>query len=200
MKPQASPKIHRPEAEAEPDLIVRARNGDPEAFATLYNEHHGDVARYLRSRVRDQHTAEDLTQEVFLRALRRMSTFSGHGFGPWLGTIARNIAIDHSRSSRVRLEVPVDAVGEGHQVAASAEDSALHEIGRVDTAAHIAAAMTTLTVPQQQCLRLRYLENQSISETATATGRTVGGVKTMTYRAVQGMGRALRSAGMVTAA
>ncbi|MFF5594454.1 RNA polymerase sigma factor [Streptomyces althioticus] len=61
---------------SEPAWLTRARTGDPEAFAFLYREYRGTVYGYLLARTRDRHLAEDLTQEVFARALRNISGFA----------------------------------------------------------------------------------------------------------------------------
>jgi hypothetical protein len=84
LKPQASPKI-RP-AMAEPETVRLARAGDSEAFAALYNEHRVEVHTYISRRVHNADLADDLTQDVFVRALRRLSTFS------WQGPRLRRVA------------------------------------------------------------------------------------------------------------
>ncbi|SNT56295.1 RNA polymerase sigma-70 factor, ECF subfamily [Actinacidiphila glaucinigra] len=87
------------------DLVERAQAGEREAFAALY-DHYGDtVYRKVYYRVGGKATAEDLTSETFLCALRRIGTFTwqGRDFGAWLVTIARNLVSDHFTSSRFRL-------------------------------------------------------------------------------------------------
>ncbi|GFH36578.1 sigma-70 family RNA polymerase sigma factor [Streptomyces pacificus] len=191
MKPQASPEISPPRAGQEPELLVRARSGDREAFAALYNEHHDMVFRYLAGRTNRQ-LAEDLTQEVFARALRRIDTFSwqGRDFGAWLLTIARNIHLDHLKSARNRLEV---TVGELHADAAnrSAEEDALRGLAEAEAQLLVGAALAQLPASQRECVRLRYLAEQSISETAAAMQRTPGAIKTMANRAMTTMRVAL---------
>ena len=88
-------------------LVERAQDGDGEAFGQLYDHYADTVYRYIYYRVGGKATAEDLTSETFLRALRRIGTFTyqGRDFGAWLVTIARNLVADHFKSSRFRLEV-----------------------------------------------------------------------------------------------
>lgn len=71
--------------------------------------------RYIYRRVGNRATAEDLTSETFLRVLGRIELFTWQGrkFDAWLATIARNLVIDHFKSSRVRLEVPTGEVLDG---------------------------------------------------------------------------------------
>src|SRR3546814_97990 len=84
------------------------------AFATLYNDNRQRVYRYFQYRVRNRQLAEDLTQEVFVRALRRVSafTFQGSNFEAWLVTIARNLYFDHLKSARTRYERPTSELAE----------------------------------------------------------------------------------------
>lgn len=186
MSTQANAKISPPGG-AEPELIARARAGDREAFATLYNEHRDVVYRYLSNRARNQHLAEDLTQEVFVRALRRIGTFAwqGRDFCAWLLTIARNLHLDHVKSSRARLEVMVGEFHDADGQDGSAEMSALRDLDAVDARETLRAVMVTLNPHQRKCLELRFLGELSTEETAEEMGQTTGAVKTLTFRAVQ---------------
>ncbi|WP_435839164.1 sigma-70 family RNA polymerase sigma factor [Streptodolium elevatio] len=88
-------------------LVHQAQAGDSESFAELYNTYVETVYRYVYYRVGRRETAEDLTSETFLRALRGISTFTweGRDFGAWLVTIARNLVTDEFTSGRFRHEV-----------------------------------------------------------------------------------------------
>ena len=98
--PRASAEVVQP---APPDavdvwaLVRRAQDGDAEAFGQLYDHYVTLVHRYAYHRVGDRATAEDITSETFLRALRRIDSlsFQGRDVGAWLVTIARNIIFDH---------------------------------------------------------------------------------------------------------
>ncbi|MFD5682144.1 MULTISPECIES: sigma-70 family RNA polymerase sigma factor [Streptomyces griseus group] len=189
MKPQASPKITPPGAGQEPELLARARSGDREAFATLYNAHAPEVSRYILGRVRDVHLAEDLVSETFLRALSRIGTFTwqGRDFGAWLVTIARNLVVDHFRLSRTRLEVVVGDALDTDAVVDSAEDMGLRELAAVEAADTVHAALLVLSPEQHAAIQLRYLNELSISETARAMRRTEGSVKQLTFRGLAAM-------------
>ena len=77
-------------------LVTLAQKGDAEAFGVLYEMHADLVYRYIFQRVASQSLAEDLTQETFLRALRRLDTFTWQGkdVAAWFVTIARNLVLD----------------------------------------------------------------------------------------------------------
>lgn len=168
-------------------MLTRARAGDRAAFAGLYNEHQGEVMRYVLRRVGDQHLAEDLTSETFLRALRRLDAFAWQGkdIGAWLMTIARNIVADHFRSARFRYETSVADMFEGDERVMSAEDTALTEIAVDELRTTIQSALVDLPLSQRTVLTRRYLQEQSIREAAASMELTQGAVKTMTWRAMR---------------
>ncbi|MGI5196532.1 RNA polymerase sigma factor [Streptomyces sp. CA-288835] len=196
MSTQANPKISPPGG-ATTELVDRAHAGDREAFATLYNDHYSTVYRFLFSRTRDRHLAEDLTQEVFVRALRRIDTFdrrrTGGGFGAWLSVIARNLHLDHLKLHRVQREFPVAELHDSHTRDRSAESSALRELDIAEAKETVAAAMQVLNPYQRQCVRLRFLEELSVPETASRMGKGVGAVKTLQFRSLRLMEQALTS-------
>ncbi len=100
------------------DLVERAQAGEADAFGRLYDQYSDTVYRYIYYRVGGKATAEDLTSETFLRALRRIGTFTwqGRDFGAWLVTIARNLVADHFKSSRFRLEVTTGEMLDANEV------------------------------------------------------------------------------------
>lgn len=117
--------VRRPTADSDSarmmDLVERAQAGEADAFGRLYDQYSDTVYRYIYYRVGGKATAEDLTSETFLRALRRISTFTwqGRDFGAWLVTIARNLVADHFKSSRFRLEVTTGEMLDANEVARS---------------------------------------------------------------------------------
>lgn len=172
---------------AEPELVARARAGDREAFAALYVQHQRFVFRYLLFRTRNRHLAEDLTQEVFARALRRITsyTWQGAAFTAWLLAIARNLHLDEVRTSRTRLETLVPELEDSDVHDRSAESTALRELEAVEALTAVRSALHTLSPQQRQCLELRYIGEMSSAETAHTMGRSIGAVRGLTFRAMQ---------------
>jgi len=193
---QASPKIS-PTGGTESELIERARAGDREAFATLYNEHHETVFRYVFYRTRDRHLAEDITSEAFMRALSHIESFAPRAgsFPAWVVRIARNLHLDLVKSARSRREVLVDEMSDADQTDHSAEILALRGLDIVEAQDSVDTAMSHLNPHQRECVRLRFLVGLSISETAEQMGKGHGAVKTLTYRAMQTMQATLRAEG-----
>ncbi|MFI5619710.1 ECF subfamily RNA polymerase sigma factor, BldN family [Streptomyces sp. NPDC051567] len=200
-RPSASPTAagtgtqtaRRPTADSDQarmmDLVERAQAGEAEAFGRLYDQYSDTVYRYIYYRVGSKATAEDLTSETFLRALRRISTFTwqGRDFGAWLVTIARNLVADHFKSSRFRLEVTTGEMLDANEVERSPEDSVLESLSN----AALLEAVRKLNPQQQECVTLRFLQGLSVAETARVMGKNEGAIKTLQYRAVRTLARLL---------
>ncbi|GAA1594549.1 ECF subfamily RNA polymerase sigma factor, BldN family [Streptomyces globosus] len=188
-----SPAARRPTADSDQarmmDLVERAQAGEAEAFGRLYDQYSDTVYRYIYYRVGGKATAEDLTSETFLRALRRISTFTwqGRDFGAWLVTIARNLVADHFKSSRFRLEVTTGEMLDANEVERSPEDSVLESLSN----AALLEAVRKLNPQQQECVTLRFLQGLSVAETARVMGKNEGAIKTLQYRAVRTLARLL---------
>nr|WP_206324256.1 ECF subfamily RNA polymerase sigma factor, BldN family [Streptomyces sp. HNM0574] len=171
------------------DLVERAQDGESEAFGRLYDQYSDTVYRYIYYRVGGRATAEDLTSETFLRALRRIGTFTwqGRDFGAWLVTIARNLVADHFKSSRFRLEVTTGEMLDANEVERSPEDSVLESLSN----AALLEAVRRLNPQQQECVTLRFLQGLSVAETARIMQKNEGAIKTLQYRAVRTLARLL---------
>ncbi|MFJ6571676.1 ECF subfamily RNA polymerase sigma factor, BldN family [Streptomyces sp. NPDC091292] len=189
----ATTAARRPAADSDSarmmELVERAQSGEAEAFGRLYDQYSDTVYRYIYYRVGGKATAEDLTSETFLRALRRIGTFTwqGRDFGAWLVTIARNLVADHFKSSRFRLEVTTGEMLDANEVERSPEDSVLESLSN----AALLDAVRRLNPQQQECVTLRFLQGLSVAETARVMGKNEGAIKTLQYRAVRTLARLL---------
>jgi RNA polymerase sigma-70 factor (ECF subfamily) len=188
-----TPAVRRPAADTDSrrmmDLVERAQGGEAEAFGRLYDQYADTVYRYIYYRVGAKATAEDLTSETFLRALRRIGTFTwqGRDFGAWLVTIARNLVADHFKSSRFRLEITTGEMLDANEVERSPEDAVLESLSN----AALLDAVRRLNPQQQECVTLRFLQGLSVAETARVMGKNEGAIKTLQYRAVRTLARLL---------
>jgi RNA polymerase sigma-70 factor (ECF subfamily) len=172
-------------------LVTAAQGGDGEAFGELYDRYVDVVHRYIAFRVNNHALAEDLTSETFLRALRRISSFTwqGRDFGAWLVTIARNLITDHYKSSRYKLEhTTSDLIEAGHD---RGQDGPEGEVLAGITNAALLDAVKQLGPEQQECIVLRFLQGMSVAETAAILGKNEGAIKALQYRAVKALGRLL---------
>ena len=167
-------------------LVERAQNGDAEAFGLLYDRYVDQVYRYISYRVASAQVAE-----TFLRALRRISSFTwqGRDVGAWFVTIARNLVADHYKSGRYRLELTTDDVAEAGsgQVIEGPERAVLEGM----TNKVVLQAVKQLNVEQQECIVLRFLQGMSVAETAQIMGKNDGAIKALQYRAIRTLARLL---------
>jgi RNA polymerase sigma-70 factor (ECF subfamily) len=170
-------------------LVELARGGDSEAFGMLYDHYHVAVYRFLYYRVGGAVVAEDLTSETFFRALRGMASFrwQGKDFGAWLMTIARNLATDHFKAGRTRLELATEDMAPHDSAEEGPENSVLAAL----TNEALLTALKELPSEQQECLIMRFLQGLSIAETAKVLGRSDGAVKQLQLRGVRNLAKLL---------
>ncbi len=170
-------------------LVELARGGDADAFGMLYDHYHTSVYRFLYYRVGSVALAEDLTSETFFRALRSMGSFrwQGKDFGAWLMTIARNLATDHFKAGRTRLEYATEDMGAHDSATEGPEASVLASL----TNDALLTALKELPTEQQECLVMRFLQGLSIAETAKVLGRSDGAVKQLQLRGVRNLAKLL---------
>ena len=164
-------------------LVARAQEGDAEAFGELYDHYVTMVHRYVYHRVGDRETAEDVTSETFVRALRRIDSlsFQGRDVGAWLVTIARNIVLDHVKSSRYRLEVATADMRDADRATDGPEDAVVQHLANRE----LLACVQQLGSEQQECIVLRFIHGLSVSETAEIMGKKDGAIKALQHRAVR---------------
>lgn len=171
------------------DLVGAAQQGDADAFGELYDRYVDTVFRYVLFRVGDRTLAEDVTSETFLRAFRRITSISyqGRDVGAWFVTIARNLVLDHVKSSRFRLEVSTPEPDEGQLAEPGPESQVLTRL----THSELLACVQQLGDDQRECVILRFLQGFSVAETAAAMGRNEGAVKALQHRAVRRLAQLL---------
>jgi len=188
----AGPELHTAGPEVDTaawELVAAAQQGDQDAFGQLYDRYVDVVFRFVLFRVSDRPLAEDLTSETFLRALRRISSVSyqGRDVGAWFVTIARNLVLDHVKSSRYRLEMTTADI-----LDSSADDRGPeHEVVERATASELMRCVAQLGRDQQECITLRFMQGMSVSETAAVMGRNEGAVKALQHRAVRRLAQLL---------
>jgi RNA polymerase sigma-70 factor (ECF subfamily) len=174
-------------------LVERAQAGEAAAFGLIYDRYFDTVFRFVYFRVGNRQLAEDLTSDTFLRALKRIGSFTwqGRDLGAWLVTIARNLVADHFKSGRYRLEVTtgdvLDAEREDRGPEGSPESAVVDHITNVA----LLRAVKQLNPEQQECIVLRFLQGFSVAETAQAMGKNEGAIKALQYRAVRALARLL---------
>jgi RNA polymerase sigma-70 factor (ECF subfamily) len=173
------------------DLARRLQRREPRAMADLYDRFGRVVYSVIFAIVRDGATAEDLTQETFLRVWNRVDAFeAGRGaLGPWVLTVARNRAIDHIRSRSARRDRNVYEL-DAHEHPSLFVDME-RDILNADHARVIGNAIAKLNANQQKVIELAYYEGLSQTEMADRMGEPLGTVKTWVRTALKHLREAL---------
>ena len=173
----------------EQELIARAQNGDTEAFNPLVYKYQQKIYNLIYRKVGDRETAEDLCQEVFLKAWQALPNFNGQSvFYTWLYQIAFNCSIDYIRKRNREIifaceELPQnadDALPMLQTQPSPCQILEKEELGHI-----IRKAMHKLPLGQRSVLYLRYWEDLPIKEIALRLGKSEGTVKTYLYHARQ---------------
>jgi RNA polymerase sigma factor (sigma-70 family) len=169
------------------ELVTAVRAGDDSAFEELYRRYHDRIATYVRRMVRDEARAEDLAQDAFFSALKRMrATDAEIMFKPWIFEIARNAAIDHWRRSRRAEEVSVDEeerlrpADRVRLVGSAAPEAAMIDKERLT---HLQGAFDELSDVHSRVLVMRELEGMSYREIADRLDLSRSSVESALFRA-----------------
>ena len=175
------------------DLVAAVRRGDDQAFGELYSRYGGRIVAYVLGMVGDHGRAEDITQEVFISALRRMrATDRPIAFKPWVYEIAKNACIDEFRRTRRTKEVSLDSddEGEGHAPTlvsrGPSPDIALERRQQLDD---LRGAFRGLSDNHHKILVLRELEGLSYTEIGRRMGMTRPVVESTLFRARRRLGQ-----------
>ncbi|MEA2390429.1 MAG: hypothetical protein QOK31_538 [Solirubrobacteraceae bacterium] len=164
--------------------IARAKAGDREAVRYIYLRFADNVYGYARSIVRDEHEAEDVTQQVFARLMTALARYEQRAvpFSAWLLRITHNAAIDHMRRRLNVCEEPA-----GHEEGACPRDGEL-VLG-------LRAALEELPDVQRQVVVMRHVGGYSPGEIATALDRSEDAVHGLHHRGRRALKEALTRAG-----
>jgi RNA polymerase sigma-70 factor (ECF subfamily) len=167
---------------AERELIEAAQR-DRSRFAELYENNFDRVYAYVARRVRDRDEAQDLTADVFHSALANLARFEWRGapFSAWLYRIAANAIIDRSKSSSRRATSEVEV----EDLPGVAETGA--ELDEVERRARLFKLVERLPIDQSRVIVMRFAEQKSIREIATALARSEGAIKQLQFRGLQNL-------------
>ena len=176
--------------------VERARAGDADAFRVLVERHSRSVFRLAYRLTGNEQDAEDVVQEAFLKAYRRLDQFESRAnFGSWLYRIAANCALDVLRARVRRDERPLFAPGAGDAEplpALPAGDPGPDRMAQAsELRGRITAAMSRLSPLERAAFVLRHFEERSTREIGAALGLETSAVKQSVFRAVRKMRSAL---------
>jgi RNA polymerase sigma-70 factor (ECF subfamily) len=169
--------------------LVEAAQRDVSRFAEIYERYFELVYAYVVRRVRDRATTEDLTSEVFRKALANLTRFkwTGAPFGAWLLRIASNLIADRAKRAgrEVMADEPsLDAAAVDESVRSESQQSNLEVAER---RAHIFKLVDALPDDQRRVVAMRFAEEKSIAEIAAELRRSEGAIKQLQFRALQNL-------------
>lgn len=166
-------------------LLVEAAQLDPARFADLYEHNFERVYAFIVRRVRIREEAEDLTSEVFQKALANLPRFKWRGvsFAAWLLRIASNLIADRYKSSA--REGERSAVEDLAEIVDANEVATQEGLEAVERQAALFRLVHRLPEDQRRVIEMRFAEEKSIREIATSIGRSEGAVKQLQFRGLQ---------------
>jgi RNA polymerase sigma-70 factor, ECF subfamily len=159
-------------------LLVEAAQKDPARFAELYEIHFDRVYLFIARRTRERHVAEDLTSDVFHKALANLKQFEWRGvpFGAWLLRIAANAITDRAKRSGRELSFSDPP-----------ETGTESDLEAIEDGARLFRLVDDLPADQAQVIRMRFAEEQSIRDIAENIGRSEGAVKQLQFRGLENL-------------
>lgn len=170
-------------------VVEAAKEGNSDALTTLYEFYFPRVYRYVAVRLGSGEDAEDVTEEIFLKIIDNIASFTFRGlpFGAWVFRIARNEVVSHVRRQRYRSAttqlneyIPDDSFD---HVANAELQSQLEEVRQ---------AAEKLPEAQRQVIALRFGSGLSVAETANALGKSENNVKVLQHKAIAKLQKLVR--------
>lgn len=173
-----APASQRSPEQTDERLLVEAAQKDPARFAELYEIHFERVYAFIARRVGNREAAEDLTSDVFYKALTNLKRFEWRGvpFGAWLLRIAVNAIVD--RSKRHGREIAVED---------PPELSTRPGLRQVEDRARLFRLVDQLPEDQRHVVVMRFAEQKSVREIAQHLGRSEGAVKQLQFRGLENL-------------
>ena len=170
-------------------LVDRAKGGDADAFGLLYDRFQPEILRYLTHQLRHRETAEDLAQQVFLKAWQAIPRYEQRGapFKAWLYRMAKNQVIDHHRRHRPTTDL------EGIDVSEPAEAEA--HVLAAELRTGLGQALDRLSPDHREVLVLRFLMEKSAAEIGQIMDRKEVTVRGLQMRALRSLRKAVDAVG-----
>jgi len=171
--------------------VARARSGDESAFQALVERHSRQVFRLAYRMTGNEHDAEDVVQETFLKAYKNLDGFeSRSNFGSWLHRIAANASFDVLRARARHAEEPLLEGGETWDVPASSPGPERLALS-AEVERRVSRALARLSPTERSAFVLRHYQGLSVEEIGTVLGCDTGATKSSIFRAVRKMREAL---------
>ena len=171
----------------EESLVRRAREHDQVALTQLYEENFDRIYRYVVLKIGERTEAEDITQQVFINALKSISSYKWKGapFSAWLYRIAHNLVVDYLRRKTKKATVPLD------ESLTKGGDDPVRQLENKLEIEQLAALTGKLTRAQQEVISLRFVGEMPIAQVAGIMGKSEGAIKALQHSAIVALRRVL---------
>jgi len=170
------------------DFVQQACQGDKEAFTKLYESHFEKIYRYVAIKLGNRAEAEDMTQQVFIRAYESIGSYKHQGFpfSAWLFRIAHNQVVDYIRKESKKPTVQLD-----ESMPIMGDSDPVHDVEVKLSMEKVAAASRKLTQAQREVISLRFAGGLSIAEAAKTMNKSEGAIKALQFSAIQALRKTL---------
>lgn len=166
-------------AGTESSLIAKAKTGDKDAFADLYNTYFEKIYAFVYYRVSHKEIAEDLTEDVFLKAYQQLKNLTQtDAFQGWLYKIARNRIIDYYRSKKESITL------DGLENSLSYEQALIDVIELEAQQKIFLEILAELGPEQQSVIKMKFIEELDNEAIAASLGKTEGAIRVIQHRAI----------------
>jgi RNA polymerase sigma-70 factor (ECF subfamily) len=174
-----------PKSVNQDDIPIKTKK---EMFSQIYIKYRQSIFNYIYYRVGEQDLADDLTSDVFVRMVDKYDAKSNGDkpIAPWLYTIARNLIIDHQRRNGIVKWQPLS-----DQIQSSEKNNPEKQTDTRLTQECLITALNYLTDDQRQVILLKFIERRTNREIGNILGKPEGAVKSLQYRALSALQRAL---------
>jgi RNA polymerase sigma-70 factor, ECF subfamily len=168
--------------------LVESAQSDPARFADVYEKYFELVYAYVVRRTRDRARAEDLTSEIFHKALANLPRFkwTGAPFAAWLLRIASNLIADRGKQEARQASTSIDE-SESTSISRPIKETQQAALEDCERRARLYRLVDGLANDQRRVVVMRFAEEKSIREIASDMGRSEGAVKQLQFRALQAL-------------
>jgi RNA polymerase sigma-70 factor, ECF subfamily len=172
-------------------LLKRAASGDFEAFGEIYTMYLDRIYRYVFYQVKDKMVAEDLTEEIFVKAWTAIKAYKGErlSFSTWLYRIAHNHIIDHFRTAQPHISLDGEALGYAKILGNIADPE--QDVENRLTQQEVLELVSCLRPAQRQIIILKFIEGLDNREIEQITNKRQGAIRVMQMRALATLRRRL---------
>ena len=165
--------------DGEKTLILEAKNGSELAFGKLYGLYFEKIFKFVYFRVSHKEVAEDITEDVFIKAWTSIKTVKEDSFSGWLYQIAKNKVIDYYRQKKVTVDI------EEISNIIESEDDINNDANTVIERRLFMTVLKQLTPEQQIIIKLKFIEDMENSEIAELISKSEGSIRVVQHRAIQ---------------